>query len=142
MVHDDGALLVVDLGIDPGLADQVNDPLLTVVLIQAEACGEVFDVDASMDLAVALGDKVARSVDKGIGGGEEEEVGAEDILGEAELALSLLEVEVDVEGADELSDGVVVLVGLLLDDADYVLELFLVLAGAASAAAAGDDAGG
>jgi hypothetical protein len=32
MVHDDGAGLVIDLGIDAGVADEVNNPLLTLVL--------------------------------------------------------------------------------------------------------------
>ena len=41
VVHDHGALLVIDLGIDAGVADQVDDPLLALVLAQAEAGGEV-----------------------------------------------------------------------------------------------------
>jgi hypothetical protein len=41
VVHDDGAGLVVDLGVDAGVADQVDDPLLALVLAQAEAGGEV-----------------------------------------------------------------------------------------------------
>jgi hypothetical protein len=41
VVHDDGAGLVVDLGIDACVADQVDDPLLTLVLREAEAGGEV-----------------------------------------------------------------------------------------------------
>lgn len=32
VVHDDGALLVVDLCIDAGVSDEVDDPLLTLVL--------------------------------------------------------------------------------------------------------------
>lgn len=41
VVHDDCAGLVVDLGVDACVADQVDDPLLALVLRQAEACGEV-----------------------------------------------------------------------------------------------------
>lgn len=41
VVHDDGAGLVVDLGVDARVADQVDDPLLAFVLRQAEAGGEV-----------------------------------------------------------------------------------------------------
>ena len=41
VVHDDGAGLVVDLGVDAGVADQVDDPLLTLVLAEAEAGREV-----------------------------------------------------------------------------------------------------
>jgi hypothetical protein len=41
VVHDDGAGLVVDLGVDAGVADEVNDPLLTLVLAQAKAGREI-----------------------------------------------------------------------------------------------------
>ena len=41
MVHDDGAGLVVDLGVDAGVADEVDNPLLTLVLAKAEAGGKV-----------------------------------------------------------------------------------------------------
>jgi hypothetical protein len=41
VVHDDGAGLVVDLGVDAGVADEVNNPLLTLVLAQAEAGRQV-----------------------------------------------------------------------------------------------------
>lgn len=41
VVHDNGALLVVDLGIDTGVADQVDDPLLTLVLAETQASGQV-----------------------------------------------------------------------------------------------------
>lgn len=41
VVHDNSALLVVDLGVHTGVADQVDDPLLTLILTEAEAGGEV-----------------------------------------------------------------------------------------------------
>lgn len=41
VVHDDRALLVVDLGIDACVADQVDDPLLALRLREVEAGGEV-----------------------------------------------------------------------------------------------------
>jgi hypothetical protein len=41
VVHDDGAGLVVDLGVNAGVADEVNNPLLTLVLAQAEAGREI-----------------------------------------------------------------------------------------------------
>lgn len=41
VVHDNSALLVVDLGIDTGVADQIDDPLLTLVLAETQAGGEV-----------------------------------------------------------------------------------------------------
>lgn len=37
VVHDDGAFLVVDLGVDARVADQVDDPFLAFGLREAEA---------------------------------------------------------------------------------------------------------
>ncbi len=142
MVHDDCALLVVDLGVQPRVADEVNDPLLGCVSVQAQAGAEVLERNAGMDLAVALEDEVAGRVDKVVGVGEQEEVAAENLLGQDKLALSLLEVEVDAEGVHEPGDGVLVLVGLLLNDADDVLHLLLVDAGILRAPAVRDDSDG
>lgn len=36
MVHNHRTLLVVDLGVDASVTDQVDNPLLTVILVQAE----------------------------------------------------------------------------------------------------------
>jgi hypothetical protein len=41
VVHDDGTGLVVDLGIDSGVADQVDDPLLALIFAQTETSGEI-----------------------------------------------------------------------------------------------------
>lgn len=41
MVHDDCALLIVDLCVDAGVSDEVDDPLLALVLRETEARGEV-----------------------------------------------------------------------------------------------------
>lgn len=92
-----------------------------------------------MDLAVALRDKMPGCVDECVGGAEQEEVILEDLLSLAQLLLRLLKVEVDVQGLDEVGDGVGVLVPFLAHDADEVLELALVLVAVAGTAAAGDD---
>lgn len=41
VVHDDRALAVVDLGIDAGIADQVDDPLLTLGVGKTETGGKI-----------------------------------------------------------------------------------------------------
>ena len=41
VVHDDGAGLVVNLGVNASVADEVDDPLLTLVLAQAKAGREI-----------------------------------------------------------------------------------------------------
>lgn len=147
VVHDDGAVLGVNLCVEAGLADEVDDPLLAVVGVEAELGGEVANVHAGKDFAVALADEVAGGIHKGVGRGGEEEVGAADVLGGAEGLAGGLKVVGNVESVDELGDGVGVLVGLLADVADDVLELLLldargaVVAGGAGAAARGDDGG-
>lgn len=139
MVHDDGAVLAVNLGVEPRVADQVDDPLLAVVGVEAELGAQVAYVHAAEDLAVALADEVPGGVDEGVGRGAEEEVAAADLLGGAEGLAGRLEVVGDVEGADEGGDGVRVLVRLLADVAHHVLELLLLEGRVAGAAAAGDD---
>ncbi len=37
MIHNDGALLVVDLRVDAGVSDEIDDPFLARVFIEAEA---------------------------------------------------------------------------------------------------------
>ena len=41
VIHDDRAGLVVDLGIDAGIADEVNDPLFTLVFGQTKSRGQI-----------------------------------------------------------------------------------------------------
>lgn len=41
MIHNYRAVSIVDLGVDAGVADEVDDPLLAFVLVEAEAGGEI-----------------------------------------------------------------------------------------------------
>ncbi len=56
MVHDDGAFLVIDLGVDARVADQVDDPLLAFRLREAEAGREVsvFQHEENVSFGVIL----------------------------------------------------------------------------------------
>lgn len=45
MVHDNRALLVINLGVDPRVPNQVNNPLLTLIFIEAETARQI-SVDA------------------------------------------------------------------------------------------------
>lgn len=47
VVHKNSALLVVNLGIDTGVADQVDNPLLALVLVQTQTGREVPENDVS-----------------------------------------------------------------------------------------------
>lgn len=142
VVHDDGSFLVVNLRVDPSVANEIDYPLLTLVLTKTQTCAQILNVDTCVDLAVALRDQVACRVNKGVGCGNEEEVRLEDIRSERELALGLLKVKVDVEGTNEICDGVCVLICLLLDDAYNVLHLLLMLARIPCSAATGNDRSG
>ncbi len=50
VVHDHCALLVVDLGVDTGITDQVDDPFLTLILVEAEAGGKIPGLTVSIAL--------------------------------------------------------------------------------------------
>ena len=41
VVHDHCAFLIINLGIDSGIADEVDNPLLTLILVQAETGGKI-----------------------------------------------------------------------------------------------------
>ena len=139
VVHDDSAVLAVDLGIQSSLADQVDNPLLAIVGVQAELGAEVADVHTAEDLAVALADEVSGGVNEGVGGRGKEEVASADLGGGRESLTGSLEVVGDVESVDELGDRVGVLVGLLADVSDDVLDLLLLDGAVASATTAGDN---
>lgn len=79
------------------------------------------------------------SLNKGISGGGEEEIGAADVLGETKGLTGGIEIVGNVECVDELGDGIVVLIGLLADVADDVLELLLLSGRVAGASTTGDD---
>ena len=41
MIHHHRAVSVVDFGVNTGITDEVDDPLLAFVLVEAEAGGEI-----------------------------------------------------------------------------------------------------
>jgi len=91
MIHNDGTLLVVDLCVDTSVANEVDDPFLTGIFVEAETGGEISNnrvwlvlvvfgeeeenskienvvnvpnVDPGMDLAIRLADQESCRVDK------------------------------------------------------------------------------
>jgi hypothetical protein len=141
VVHHHGTILAVDLGVQSSLPDQVDNPLLTIVRVQAKLGAKVADVHSAEDLAVALTNEVSGSIDKGIGGRRKEEVASADLGGHGEGLTGSLEVVGDVEGVDELCDRVGILISLLSDITDDVLDLLLLDGAVASTATAGDNGG-
>lgn len=143
MVHDNRSVLIVDLRIHPRVSDQVDDPLLSLILRQVESLRQVVDIDPLVNLAVTLRNQMSGSLNESIGGSSQEEVVSQHFLGLAKLLLGLLEVEIDVESGNELRYWVGIFIRLLLDDSDEILELLLVLcAVASSSVAVGDDGSG
>lgn len=107
-------------------------------------CG-LLDVYPLVDLAVGFGDEMSCRVLESICDGGEEKVALQNLVGLGKFLLGFLEIKVDIEGLDEVGDGVVVLVALLSHDADEVLELLLVGTLAVLAdgtVSVGDDSGG
>jgi len=51
MIHNYGALLVIDLRVDAGVSDEIDDPFLAGVFIEAEAGGEVSNNGIELVLA-------------------------------------------------------------------------------------------
>lgn len=58
VIHDHGALLVVDLGINTCVADQVDNPLLALILVQAETGGEIPSPMSVLILIIPIYDTV------------------------------------------------------------------------------------
>lgn len=105
------------------------------------ATESLLDIDSLVDLAVALRDQMPCSVDKGSSGLQQEEVVLQNLFRLAELLLCFLEVEINVQGLDEVGDGVAVLVALLAHYPDEILELLLVRALVTAGVPGGDDGG-
>lgn len=41
MIHHDGTLLIVDLCVDAGVSDEIDDPFLARIFVEAKAGGEI-----------------------------------------------------------------------------------------------------
>lgn len=141
VVHNDSAILAVNLGIQTRLADQVHDPLLSIIRVQAKLGAQVPDVHSAEDLAVALANEVSGSVDKGISGRSQEEIAAAHLLGHAESLTSSVKVVGNVEGVDKLGNGISILVGFLSNISNDIFELLLLDRAVACTCAAGDNGG-
>ncbi|KAJ8576646.1 hypothetical protein ON010_g2572 [Phytophthora cinnamomi] len=122
--HDDASFLGVDLGVEAGVADQVDDPLLGLaVLLHRQLGRQRLHVDGAVHAAVHLED--------GQSGGihevrrvllVQEEVAGQHDLALAQLLLGRLEVEVDEQALDEVHDRVAVALVVHAQHAQQVLD--------------------
>mmetsp|Transcript_36013 Transcript_36013/g.75311 ORF Transcript_36013/g.75311 Transcript_36013/m.75311 type:complete len:330 (-) Transcript_36013:276-1265(-) len=115
-------LLRVDLGVKPGVADQVHDPELRLLLAHVELVREHGNVDALVDAAVRLEDEEPRALDELILQRLQEVVRAQEPLALAQLLLRAVEVVVDQQAFNKLCDRITVGVVLLLNDPHKILE--------------------
>jgi len=79
------------------------------------------------------------SLNERVGCSNKEEITSQHLFSFAEFLLRFFKIEVDVEGLDEVGNGVGVFIIFLLDDADDVLQLLLVLASVPSATTVRND---
>jgi len=113
--------LGVDLGVQLGITDEVDDPSLGLVRPHVELLSQHGDGNTLMDPTKSLEDHQPRVFNELVQTGDQEEVVDQDGLAFPQLLLGAVEVKVDIEVLDEGSDGVLVCVGLLLDHLDQVL---------------------
>merc|ERR1719210_2520354 len=119
--HHNCALLGVNLGIKFRIPDQVDNPPLRLVGGHVELLRQHGDGDALVDPAERLKDHHPGVLNKVVKTSNQEKVIDQNRLAISQLLLSSIKVKVDVQILDEAGDGVLVGVGLLLDDLDQVL---------------------
>lgn len=139
MVHDNCSFLVINLGVNSGISDEIDDPFFTIILVQSQSCTQVLDINSLMNLAVALTDQMSSGLDKVFRGCDKEEIGTENFFSLGKFLLCFFKIKVEVQSLDEISDWVRILVVLLLDDTNDIFELLLVLASVAGTVAVGDN---
>jgi hypothetical protein len=120
--HNDVMLFRVNLRVEPGIADQIDDPELCLLLAHVELVGKHRDVDALVNATIRLKDEQARTLDELILQRLQKVVRAQQALALAQLLLSAVEVIVDQQALDKLSDWIAIRIVLLLDDANQILE--------------------
>ena len=120
--HNDVVLLRIDFGVEPRIADEVNDPELCFLLTHVELVGEHRNVDALVNATVRLKDEEASALNELILQWLQEVICAEQAFALAQLLLGTVEVIIHQETLHELSDRIAICVVLLLDDAHQILE--------------------
>lgn len=87
----------VDLGVETGVADEVDDPPLGCLLVHVQLLGQHGNVDLLVDSAIGLKDAETGIFHELLAAGAEEEVIGQHSLALAEAHLGGFEVEVDVQ---------------------------------------------
>ena len=119
--HNNSTLLGVNLGVQLGIPDEVDNPSLRLIRGHVELLGQHGDGDTLVNTTEGLEYHHPRVLNVVVQAGHEEEVVDEDCLTVPQLLLGSVKVKVDVEVLDEAGDRVAVGVRLLLNDLDEVL---------------------
>ena len=99
--HDNAPLLVIDLCIQQGVPDQINDPPLGVLLIHGKLMAERIQINLVTNPAIILKDKNPGLLHEQGGLLAEKKIRGEDGLALGQLPMRLLEIELDAEAIDD-----------------------------------------
>ena len=119
--HHNSTLLGVNLGVQLGIPDEVDNPSLRLIGGHVELLRQHGDGDTLVDTTESLEYHHPRVLNVVVQTGHQEEIIDQDGLAVSQLLLGSVKIKIDVEILDEAGDGVAVGVGLLLDDLDQVL---------------------
>lgn len=120
--------LVGNLGLDRGVLELLDNPLLDAGRVNIEEVGEILELDLGINLAVMLEEKFLSSLVDLVSKVLEEKVVETLLLYERKLFFGFLEVEIDDYSADMLGEAVLVgdsLPEQFLEDIDIVLSVEL-----------------
>jgi len=112
----------IDLGIQPGIADKIDDPALRLVGLHVQLIGQHANGDALVDAAECLEDHQTGVLHELVEAGHNEKVIQDHCLALVQLQTRSLEVKVHIQALQELGDGIAVSVRFLLDHLDQILQ--------------------
>lgn len=119
-IHQHGVILCIDFGVEVEISNQIDDPVFCMILVHLEFGSDMGNVDRSVYSAGCFKNKESSLFLKLIAIVMKEIITGKDLVTEEKLLLCHIEIEVDEESLEKLSDGILVSVLLLLDDFDDV----------------------
>ena len=113
--------LGVDLSVELGTADELTDPLLSVVELLRLLGSEETSVDAGVKFAVKFKDELTAVVEEVVLDQVQQGIAVEQLSAFGELSLSHFKVSLSVKRFNEFRDGIRILIGLLVDKLHNIL---------------------
>lgn len=121
--HDDVAEFAVNLGVETGITNEVDDPAFGDVGLHVELLSEHADGDALVDATECLEDHEPSVLHELVEESDEEEIVEHHRLTLLQLLTRSVKIKIDVEMLQELRDRVAIGVRLLLDHLDEILKI-------------------